>query len=436
MARRSRCVGSGIITCRSNRPGRSSAGSSTSGRLVAAITTTPVAASKPSISASIWLSVWSRSSLEMTCPPRRWPIASISSMKMMLGARRRASANRSRTRAAPTPTNISTKLEPVTEMNGTPASPATARQQRLAGARRPDHQHPLGTYRTGPPVAIRLLEEVDDLADLLLGAFVASDVGEGGVRPFQVEDLRAGPPDPGETAQTGQLPPGGAARPHEQPEHDDERKQVEQHRPDRGPRRLRGDLHIVLIEQLGELGILQADRIARGEAGPVGQLAGNVAVRADRDRRDLPGADVGLQLAVAQLLRARTGRDRQKQRHSQQQPGDQQPGPPPRRRAPRGRRRPVGRRDRPGRPGTVAAGPPPSRGDHGCSSWVALSRPASQGWRHQGSRVCMASGTSALPAGWNPAHRPSAAAGCLTSPAVPRPVRPAPRCGRVAGVGR
>ena len=48
-------------------------------------------------------------------------------MKMMTGARLRASVNRSRTRAAPTPTNNSTKLEPATEKNGTSASPATAR---------------------------------------------------------------------------------------------------------------------------------------------------------------------------------------------------------------------------------------------------------------------------------------------------------------------
>ena len=54
-------------------------------------------------------------------------MASISSMKMMAGARLRASANRSRTRDAPTPTNSSTKLDPVTEKNGTLASPATAR---------------------------------------------------------------------------------------------------------------------------------------------------------------------------------------------------------------------------------------------------------------------------------------------------------------------
>ncbi len=93
----------------------------------------PCEVSKPSISASSWLSVCSRSSLDTYAPPlaRRWPIASISSTKMMQGARFRASANRSRTRAAPTPTNSSTKLEPVTEMNGTSASPATARAIRV-----------------------------------------------------------------------------------------------------------------------------------------------------------------------------------------------------------------------------------------------------------------------------------------------------------------
>src|SRR5437660_1781765 len=38
-----------------------------------------------------------------------------------------ACSKRSRTRDAPTPTNISTKSEPEMEKNGTPASPATAR---------------------------------------------------------------------------------------------------------------------------------------------------------------------------------------------------------------------------------------------------------------------------------------------------------------------
>mmetsp|Transcript_742 Transcript_742/g.2205 ORF Transcript_742/g.2205 Transcript_742/m.2205 type:complete len:285 (+) Transcript_742:1038-1892(+) len=118
-------------TRRSKRPGRSSAESSTSARLVAARTMTPLFPSKPSISVRIWLRVCSRSSPP---PPPPWfpparcrPTASISSMKMMHGAFFFASPNRSRTRAAPTPTNISTNSDPEAEMKGTPASPATAR---------------------------------------------------------------------------------------------------------------------------------------------------------------------------------------------------------------------------------------------------------------------------------------------------------------------
>ena len=42
-----------------------------------------------------------------------------------------ASSNKSRTREAPTPTNISTKSEPDMEKNGTPASPATALASRV-----------------------------------------------------------------------------------------------------------------------------------------------------------------------------------------------------------------------------------------------------------------------------------------------------------------
>mmetsp|Transcript_11409 Transcript_11409/g.38908 ORF Transcript_11409/g.38908 Transcript_11409/m.38908 type:complete len:227 (+) Transcript_11409:1258-1938(+) len=117
-------------TRRSKRPGRVSAWSSTSARLVAAMTMTPRFPSKPSISVRIWLRVCSRSSL----PPKPWPeparwrpIASISSMKMMQGAFFLAWEKRSRTREAPTPTNISTNSEPDAEMKGVPASPATAR---------------------------------------------------------------------------------------------------------------------------------------------------------------------------------------------------------------------------------------------------------------------------------------------------------------------
>ena len=52
-------------------------------------------------------------------------------MKTIHGAFFFASSNRSRTREAPTPTNISTKSEPEMEKNGTPASPATAFARRV-----------------------------------------------------------------------------------------------------------------------------------------------------------------------------------------------------------------------------------------------------------------------------------------------------------------
>lgn len=124
--------GLGTTTWRSKRPGRSRAGSSTSGRLVAAIRMMPSLASKPSISTSSWFSVCSRSSLPPPRPAPRWrPTASISSMKMMQGAFFLACSNMSRTRLAPTPTNISTKSEPEMVKNGTPASPATARAIRV-----------------------------------------------------------------------------------------------------------------------------------------------------------------------------------------------------------------------------------------------------------------------------------------------------------------
>src|SRR5690625_5148435 len=87
---------------------------------------------KPSISTSNWLSVCSRSSWPPPWPPPRWrPTASISSIKMMHGACFLAWSNISRTREAPTPTNISTKSEPEMEKNGTLASPAMALANRV-----------------------------------------------------------------------------------------------------------------------------------------------------------------------------------------------------------------------------------------------------------------------------------------------------------------
>ena len=102
---RPRLSGRPTYTCRSNRPGRSRAGSRISARLVAARTTTPSLLPKPSISTSSWLRVCSRSSWPPPRPAPRWrPTASISSMNTTEGAAFLASSKRSRTRLAPTPT--------------------------------------------------------------------------------------------------------------------------------------------------------------------------------------------------------------------------------------------------------------------------------------------------------------------------------------------
>ena len=64
-------------------------------------------------------------------------------MKMMQGDACLACSKRSRTREAPTPTNISTKSEPEIEKKGTPASPATARASSVFPV-------PGGPYRSTP----------------------------------------------------------------------------------------------------------------------------------------------------------------------------------------------------------------------------------------------------------------------------------------------
>ena len=124
--------GGPTTTRRSKRPGRRIAGSRISTRFVAAITMMPSLTPKPSISTRSWFNVCSLSSWPPPIPvPLRLATASISSMKMMHGACFFPSSNKSRTRAAPTPTNISTKSDPEMLKNGTPASPATAFARRV-----------------------------------------------------------------------------------------------------------------------------------------------------------------------------------------------------------------------------------------------------------------------------------------------------------------
>ncbi|SFV77863.1 hypothetical protein MNB_SUP05-10-239 [hydrothermal vent metagenome] len=89
-------------------------------------------------------------------PAPRWrPTASISSIKIIHGAFFLACSNISRTRDAPTPTNISTKSEPEIKKNGTSASPAMAFANKvLPVPGGPINKTPLGIL---PPTLVNLL---------------------------------------------------------------------------------------------------------------------------------------------------------------------------------------------------------------------------------------------------------------------------------------
>ena len=86
----------------------------------------------------------------------------------------------SRTRLAPTPTNISTKSEPEMEKNGTLASPAMARASRvLPVPGGPTISTPRGMRAAELLELARVAQELDQLADFFLGFVAAGDVGEG-----------------------------------------------------------------------------------------------------------------------------------------------------------------------------------------------------------------------------------------------------------------
>jgi hypothetical protein len=101
-------------------------------------------------------------------------------MKIRQGVFLRACSNMSRTRLAPTPTNISTKSEPLMLKNAASASPAMAlASKRFAGAGRADHQDALGNASAEALKFLRVLEEFDQFGNFLLGFLDAGDVLEG-----------------------------------------------------------------------------------------------------------------------------------------------------------------------------------------------------------------------------------------------------------------
>ena len=95
-------------------------------------------------------------------------------MKMMQGAFFLPCSKRSRTRLAPTPTNISTKSEPEIEKNGNVRFARDgAREKGLAGAGRPDQQNAFRNASAELLELRRLAQKFNDFLQFFLGFFNA-----------------------------------------------------------------------------------------------------------------------------------------------------------------------------------------------------------------------------------------------------------------------
>ena len=113
-------------------------------------------------------------------------------MNTMHGALASACWNRSRIRAAPTPTNISTNSEPLRLKNGTCASPATARASSvLPVPGRADEEDALGNAPAEVRVFLGILQELDDLLQLVFRLVDARDIRKTHLHFIVRVDLRA-----------------------------------------------------------------------------------------------------------------------------------------------------------------------------------------------------------------------------------------------------
>jgi hypothetical protein len=156
---------------RSKRPGRSSAGSSTSGRLVAAMR---IDAAVDVEAVHLDQQLVERLLALVVAAAHAGAAVAADGVDLVdeddAGAFSLACSNRSRTRLAPTPTNISTKSEPGDrEERDARLAGDRARQQRLAGAGRAVQQHALGDLGADGLELAGLGEELADLLELLDG---------------------------------------------------------------------------------------------------------------------------------------------------------------------------------------------------------------------------------------------------------------------------
>ena len=181
MSRRPVWSGGFTATRRSNRPGRSSAESSTSGRLVEAITITPSDPEKPSISVRIWFRVCSRSSW----PPRLDAAAAGPADGVELvdeDDRRRRLLGLVEQVAHAARADADDRLDELRRREREERHAGLARhgprEQRLAGARRPREQDAARDARAELACTAGVAQEVDDLDQLVLGLVDAGHVVE------------------------------------------------------------------------------------------------------------------------------------------------------------------------------------------------------------------------------------------------------------------
>ncbi len=232
------------------------------------------------------MSVCSRSSEPPPTPaPRMRPTASISSMKITHGEFSFAVLNRSRTRLAPTPTNIWMNSLPLMEKNGTFASPATALASSvLPVPGGPTSSTPLGTWA---PSRVNLLGSLRKSTTLLEFAF-------GGVHAGHVVERAAALPlfvAAGGTADVT-IQETAAAR-FANPRHDEENEEQREDKQgdDDEPKQWAEERHLILIA---------ADLHGLGIFGPGLVVIGLDAI----DQRQLIGRrrEIDLEFALIQML--------------------------------------------------------------------------------------------------------------------------------------
>ena len=216
-------------------------------------------------------------------------------------------------------------------------------EQRLAGPGRPGQQHPLGHHGPQPPVAVGVLEEVDDLGHLVLDLVDAGHVGEGGA-PAGLGLVAAGP-GAAKAAEGARAPRAPGGPPGQQDEQADQQQggaEPEQHplQQRRSGRRFGADLDVLLGQQLPQV-------VVGGELGPAGAEPGHLLLlvvhgNADRvlelavdgvldpgDAGDVARLHLGAEQRVGHLG-AFGGPDQQRRQHPVQHQQPQQHHPEPR----------------------------------------------------------------------------------------------------------